>query len=199
LFLVTGILAALHERSTSGLGQVVDGAIADGVASLCATTFGMVAAGNWGPRGSNMFDGSLPYYSVYRTRDNLFVAVGAIEPAFYEELLHGVGLDPLEWPQHDAARCADLKRELELRFQSHDRAYWEQRFFHSDACVSPVLSFSESFNHPHHQARGTYVDVGVVKQQVPGPRLSRTPFVIAGPSPERGEHTEEILNELQRP
>jgi len=197
LYLVVGILAALLEREKSGLGQVVDGAIADGVASLCAATFGMLATGHWKARGTNVFDGSVPWYAVYRTRDGRFVAVGAIEQPFFEQLLAGVGLNPAEWRRDDATSIARLKRELESRFMSEDRAYWEKKFGGSDACVSPVLSFDESLTHPYHQSRGTYTTVGGVAQPAPGPRLSRTPFGSPAPPPESGEHTDEILRELR--
>jgi alpha-methylacyl-CoA racemase len=198
MYLVVGILAALMERQKSGLGQVVDGAIADGVASLCATTFGILATGGWKARGTNVFDGSTPWYAVYRTKDGRFVAVGAIEQPFYEQLLAGVGLNPAEWHRDDAARVARLKGELESRFLAQDRAYWEMQFADTDACVSPVLSFTESLTHPYHQSRGTYTVVGDVSQPAPGPRLSRTPFPPPGPPPERGEHTDEIRRELRQ-
>ena len=198
LYTVLGILAALLERAQSGLGQVIDSAITDGVASLCATNFGMLATGRWGERGTNAFDGSMPWYSVYRTKDGQFVAVGAIEEPFFEELLRGVGLEPSQWPRHDAESRARLKCELEARFASQDRAYWEAHFAESDGCVSPVLSFTESLSHPHHQARGTYTKVGNIPQPAPGPRLSRTPFAAPGPPPERGAQTEDILRELER-
>jgi alpha-methylacyl-CoA racemase len=197
MYLVVGILAALLEREKSGLGQIVDGAIADGVASLCAATFGMLATGHWKARGTNAFDGSAPWYTVYRTKDGGFVAVGAIEQAFFEQLLTGVGLNPAEWRRDDATCVTRLKRELESRFMSEDRAYWEKKFAGSDACVSPVLSFDESLAHPYHQSRQTYTTVGGVPQPAPGPRLSRTPLGQPAPPPESGEHTDDILRELR--
>jgi len=199
MYLVVGILAALLERQQSGLGQVIDGAIADGVASLCAATFGMLASGGWKARGTNVFDGSAPWYAVYRTKDGGFVAVGAIEQPFYEQLLVGMGLNPAQWRRDDPACVARLHGELESRFLAQDRSHWEMRFADSDACVSPVLSFTESLTHPYHQSRGTYTVVDGVPQPVPGPRLSRTPFPPPAPPPERGEHTDEIRRELREP
>jgi alpha-methylacyl-CoA racemase len=90
-----------------------------------------------------------------------------------------------------------LKRELESRFLAEDRAYWEEKFAGTDACVSPVLSFAESVTHPYHRSRGTYTVIGGIPQPAPGPRLSRTPFGPPAPPPERGEHTEEIRRELR--
>jgi alpha-methylacyl-CoA racemase len=196
LYLVVGILAALLERSKSGLGQIVDGAITDGIASLCTTVFGMLATGNWGNRGTNVFDGSLPWYSVYRTKDGGFVAVGAIEQQFFEALLVGVGLDPADWPRDDISSHIELRRELESRFLAQDRAYWEDRFSATDACVSPVLSFMESLSHSYHFSRDTYTTLDGVPQPAPGPRLSRTPFIAPIRPPQRGEDTQAILREL---
>jgi alpha-methylacyl-CoA racemase len=198
MYLVVGILAALLERQKSGLGQVVDAAITDGVASLCATAFGMLATGSWKARGTNVFDGSTPWYAVYRTKDHRFVAVGALEQPFYELMLKGVGLDPADWRRDQPDCAAKLKGELESRFLTQDRAYWEKRFADSDACVSPVLSFTEALRHPYHQSRGTYTVVGDVPQPAPGPRLSRTPLAPPSPPPERGENTDEIRRGLRQ-
>ncbi|MCP5138227.1 MAG: CoA transferase, partial [Gammaproteobacteria bacterium] len=87
MFVALGIVSALFERTRSGKGQVIDGAIVDGVASLTTATLGMLAAGLWGGRASNILDGGAPFYRTYRTADGGYMAVGAIEPKFFAELL----------------------------------------------------------------------------------------------------------------
>ncbi|MFJ6726473.1 CaiB/BaiF CoA transferase family protein [Streptomyces sp. NPDC091281] len=94
LYLVVGVLAALHHARATGTGQVVDAAIVDGAAHLATMIHGMVAAGAWQDRrGANLLDGGCPYYGTYATSDGLHMAVGALEPQFYAEFLRLLGLD----------------------------------------------------------------------------------------------------------
>src|SRR3954468_9720364 len=93
LFCVTGILAALVERGTSGRGQVVDAGMVDGVASLMTMFWGMRAGNGWqDQRGSNLLDGGAPFYDTYECADGEYVAVGAIEEQFWREVVEGLGI-----------------------------------------------------------------------------------------------------------
>ena len=195
-FLVLGVLAALLERGTSGRGQVIDAAIVDGVSSLTAPILGMLASGRWHGRGTNVLDGGAPWYRTYRTRDGGFVAVGAIEPQFYAELLGRLGLDPADFPRQDSASRVHLEGALTQTFGSRDRRHWEELFADSDACVTPVLTFDEALNHPHQASRAGYLDLAGVRQPAPAPRLSRTPAPPPAAPPGLGEHTDTILREL---
>ena len=81
----------------SGQGQVVDAAIVDGLAAMTAMHQSMLGSGLWsGPRGANLLDGGAPFYRCYRTADDRWLAVGAIEPVFYARFLGGLGLDAAE-------------------------------------------------------------------------------------------------------
>jgi alpha-methylacyl-CoA racemase len=195
-YLAFGVLTALFERERSGRGQVVDAAISDGVAGLTATTLGMLATGRWGHRGTNAFDGSRPWYRTYATRDGRAVAVGAIEPQFYALLLRTVGLDPADWRRDDEDSCRELSRTLATIFASEDQSHWTATFDGTDACVTPVLTFSEALAHPHHLARRTYVEVAGVRQPAPGPRLSRSTVPMPGPPPAPGADTTAVLAEV---
>lgn len=196
LFLAFGVLAALVERARSGQGQVVDAAIVDGVGSLTAATLGMLATGNWHGRGTNVFDGGMPWYRTYTTSDGGYVAVGAIEQRFYDELLTRLGLNPQHFPREDeTARCR-LGGVLSEIFRTHDRRHWEQVFAGSDACVTPVLTFQEALEHGHQAARRGYIELAGVRQPAPAPRLSRTPARFPAAPPRPGEHTDEVLREL---
>ena len=192
------MLAALLERGTSGRGQVIDAAIVDGAGSLTAATLGMLGSGRWHDRGANVLDGGTPWYRTYRTRDGGFVAVGAIEPQFYAELLGRLGLDPTEFPREDHARRDALEQALTGIFASQDRRHWEELFAGTDACVTPVLSFGEALHHPHQDARCGYLDLAGIRQPAPAPRLSRTPAPRPAPPPDPGEHTDIVLGELGR-
>lgn len=192
VFAALGILAALHERRRTGKGTIVDAAIVDGVASLTAATMGMIAAGRWGERGTNVFDGSLPWYRTYETRDAGYVAVGALEPQFYAALLNGLGLDPVECARDDTSRWPAIEAQFKAIFASQDRSHWEKNFAGTDACVTPVLSFSEAAGDQHNVARSVYIEVEGVLQPAPAPRLG-TATETPAPPPDVGRDTRKIL------
>ncbi|MEU1753579.1 CaiB/BaiF CoA-transferase family protein [Micromonospora matsumotoense] len=187
MLLATGVLAALLERERSGLGQVVDAAMVDGSALLTAFLHGMVAAGRWSaPRGGNLLDGGAPFYDTYRTADDRFVAVGALEPAFYAALLAGLGLadDPDLPAQYDPVGWPQLRRRFTARFAERTRDEWAALFADLDGCVAPVLAPTEAHRHPHNAARGTFVRVGDETQPAPAPRFARTPTPPPRPAPD---------------
>jgi alpha-methylacyl-CoA racemase len=197
LYLVVGVLAALVERARTGKGQVVDAAMVDGAASLTALFHQMAAAGMWrDERGVNLLDGGAPFYDVYPASDGRFVALGAIEPKFFAELLSGLGLDADDLPaQYDRSGWPRLREAIGAALARETRDFWEERFAGSDACVAPVLTMAEAATHPYNTARGVFVETGGVIQPGPAPRFEgakRAP----GPAPRPGDHTVEILASL---
>jgi alpha-methylacyl-CoA racemase len=195
-YLALGVLAALHQRRLTGRGQVIDAAMVDGVASLTAMLHGMLAAGLWTDRrGENLLDGAAHFYRTYQTADGGYLAVGALEPQFYRELLDALGLDHGEWPQHERARWPEQSRRLAAVFASRTRAEWEQVFAGRDACVTPVLSLAEAATSAELRERGTFVDWGGVPQPAPAPRLSAS-AVIERPRSRWCGHTDQVLTEL---
>jgi alpha-methylacyl-CoA racemase len=198
LYLAVGILAALVERGRSGHGQVVDAAIVDGTASLLTQVCGLLAAGAWTrARGVNLLDGGAPWYAVYETRDGHHVAVGAIEPQFYRELVQRLDLDGEDVPdQWDAERWPQLRLLLASAFRSRPRDEWARIFAESDACVTPVYDVADAFAHPHLRERGTFVDIDGVRQPAPAPRFSRTPGRVTRPPCAPGGHTHDVLREI---
>ena len=183
-----GIVCALLEAQRSGRGQVVDAAMIDG-ASLLATMFaGLIAEGRWKEeRDANILDGGAPWYDAYETRDGKYVAIGAIESRFYEELLARLGLAGQPLPaQHDRARWPELRARLAAAFRSRTREEWCKAFEGSDACFAPVLSFSEARRHAHNQARAGFVSLGGIEQPAPAPRFSRTQARVSRTPPARG-------------
>ncbi|MGA3540402.1 CaiB/BaiF CoA transferase family protein [Micromonosporaceae bacterium DT194] len=197
LYLVVGCLAALHVARGTGRGQVVDAAIVDGAAHLTTGLSGLMAAGLWqAQRGSNLLDGGAPFYSVYGTADGEHMAVGALEPQFYAELLRLLGLDGEELPaQHDVSGWPKLRARFAEVFAGRTREEWARHFEGTDACVAPVLSLGEAPQHPHLSARGTFTDEFGIRQPAPAPRFSQTPGRVAGPPPHPGAHTESVLSE----
>ncbi|WP_432028641.1 CaiB/BaiF CoA transferase family protein [Streptomyces sp. 1222.5] len=184
LYLVVGVLAALHHARATGAGQVVDAAIVDGTAHLSAMIHGMLAAGGWQDRrAANLLDGGCPYYGTYETADGGHMAVGALEGRFYAEFLRLLGLDELAPAHQDWTRWEELRERVAARFKSRTRDEWTAVFEDSDACVAPVLSLREAPHHPHLAARGTFTDHGGITQPAPAPRFSATPTGIrSGPA-----------------
>ncbi|MFJ6842060.1 CaiB/BaiF CoA transferase family protein [Streptomyces griseoluteus] len=184
LYLVVGVLAALHHARATGTGQVVDAAIVDGTAHLSAMIHGMLAAGAWQDRrAANLLDGGCPYYGTYETADGKYMAVGALEPRFYAEFLRLLDLGGLAGAHHDPARWPELRERVAARFKSGTRAEWTSRFEGTDACVAPVLSLREAPHHPHLAARATFTEHDGLVQPAPAPRFSATPTrVRTGPA-----------------
>jgi alpha-methylacyl-CoA racemase len=196
MFLVTGVLAALVERASSQRGQVVDAAMVDGSALLCTMLHGFRQAGLWnGGRGGNLLDTGAPFYEVYETQDHKFVAIGALEPHFYRDLLQrmDLGADPRFSSQMDRARWPAMKQAFAEIFAQKTRAEWQALLEGGDSCFAPVLSPEEAARHPHNQARGTFTEITGRRLPAPAPRFSRTPSSMGSPPPQPGAHTDEAL------
>lgn len=195
MFLLVGILAALVERATSGIGQVIDAAMVDGASSLMTMIYGMLGAGRWlDERQSNLLDGGAPFYGTYACADGGHIAVGAMEPQFYLLLLQGLDLaDALPGAQHDRAQWPEQRRIIAERVRTRARDEWDEAFAGTDACVTPVLSLSEAASHPHVAARGIFFDSDGTSAPRPAPRFSRTPGAVRGAPRAPGSDTSGAL------
>jgi alpha-methylacyl-CoA racemase len=186
-YLVMGMLAALLEAGKSGKGQVVDAAMVDGAASLMTMMHGFLAAGMWKEeRGSNILDGGAPFARAYRTQDDKHIVIAPIESRFFKVLLNLLGLDDIDpADQYRRSQWGELQRRFEAVFITRTRDEWCDLLEGTDACFAPVLSMSESTQHAHNKARGTFVTIDGIKQAAPAPRFSRTHSEIssaAGPA-----------------
>jgi alpha-methylacyl-CoA racemase len=186
MFLLVGVLAAIIERQTSGRGQVIDAAIVDGVSVLGQMIWAFRGIGIWSDeRGTNMLDTGAPYYDTYETADGRYMAVGAIEPRFYAELLIGLGLsDRADLPdRNDVSQWESLRAMFTQAFRTRTRDEWAAVFDGTDACVTPVLTFAEAAADSHMTARGAVSVIDNVMQASVAPRFSRTvPDVPEGPA-----------------
>ncbi|KFH48581.1 Isopenicillin N epimerase component-like protein [Hapsidospora chrysogenum ATCC 11550] len=144
---VVGILLALVSRDATGLGQVVEANMVDGSAYLATMPRLATKTPFWGsPRGENVLDGGCPWYATYRTKDpgGKYMAVGALEPHFYEVLVRGLGLDKTDLPpREDRANWPRLRALFEAKFAERTRSEWAEVFDGTDACVTPVLEQGE--------------------------------------------------------
>jgi alpha-methylacyl-CoA racemase len=197
LYLALGLLAALHERKSSGLGQVVDAAMVDGAASLASIFYGLSASGAWNqPRGENLLDGGAPFYATYETADARFVAIGALEPKFFAELAKRIGLDErFVQRQHDRKLWPDMRDAIAAIVMAKTRDQWCALLEGTDACFAPVLSFAEAPAHAHAASRHAFITLDGVVQPAPAPRFDRSAPDPPKPAPEVGQHTVEVLSE----
>jgi len=197
VFLALGMLAALLEASRSGEGQVVDAAMVDGAASLMTLIYGLFAAGMWkDKRESNILDGGAPFYRTYRTCDDKFLIVCAIEQQFYQVLLEILEVEDIDLrDQFDESKWPGHIARLEKTFAGKTRQAWCDLFADTDACVAPILSLAEAPTDPHMESRATFVSVDGILQPAPAPRFSRTPSQIKMPPEEPGKRVLEVLGD----
>jgi alpha-methylacyl-CoA racemase len=185
MLVLLGIAVALYERERSGRGQVVDAAMVDGVSVLAQMMWTMKSTGALrDQRESFLLDGGAPFYRCYETSDGEYMAVGAIEPQFFAALLSGLGLSPDEVPgQLDIGSYPRMYDVFAERFATRTRDEWARVFAGTDACVTPVLTWSEAATNDHLNARSTVITAHGVEQAAPAPRFSRTPAGPVGPPP----------------
>jgi alpha-methylacyl-CoA racemase len=198
LLLAFGVVCAILEARASGQGQVVDAAMVDGTSILSTIVYAFRAAQDqpfaWNDEpGRNMIDTGAHFYDAYETSDGGYMAVGAVEPEFYAELLDRLGLDPADTPQWDRARWPQLKERFAERFASRTLAEWTAVFEEAEACTSPVLRLDTAPEHRHNVARESFIEVDGVLQPRPAPRFSRTEAEVAHGPRLPGEDTEAAL------
>ncbi|KAF4520586.1 hypothetical protein B566_EDAN005997 [Ephemera danica] len=197
-----GIVMALLERKRTGLGQIVDASMVEGSAYVGSWLFRGQHLPIWGqPRGQNMLDTGAHFYDTYQTKDGYYMAVGAIEPQFYAQLLQGLGLTEDLATQFPSSKeeAQKVRQTIAKCFASKTRDEWKSIFDKSDACVTPVLTLQEAMDHPHNKERKSFikgVDGSIVP--CPAPQLSHSPGTSAATQrrPQIGQHTEEVLQAL---
>ncbi|MFD0916205.1 CaiB/BaiF CoA transferase family protein [Pseudahrensia aquimaris] len=174
MLLAFGMVSALLAAKTSRKGSVVDAAMVEGAALLMTMTYGLKAQGLWdGGRSDNLLDGGAPFYGTYETSDGGWMAVGAIEEPFWQELVEKLELkSDLIAKRYDKAVWEELGGQIAARFKSHTRAHWEKVFDGSDACVAPVLSMEEAPRDRHVATRQALRKSGGVMQPAPAPRYN---------------------------
>ncbi|KAF4077539.1 hypothetical protein AMELA_G00209260 [Ameiurus melas] len=194
-----GIVLALLERNKSGQGQIIDASMVEGAAYVGSFMWKSRSLGLWNrPRGENMLDSGAPFYDTYQTSDGKHMAVGAIEPQFYDQLIKGLGLDAASLPaQMSISDFPELRRTFTQVFAQKTQAEWSRIFDGTDACVTPVLPLDEAGSHPHNRERGSFLkDAQGEVSPRPAPVLSRTPArPCLSRDPVVGEHTRSVLEE----
>ncbi len=198
MLLVTGVMGGLLEAAQSGQGQVIDVAMVDGTAQLMWMMQGFQQIGAWNAeeREANLLDGAAHFYDTYECADGKYVAIGAIEPQFYAELLARAEVtDPEFQAQHDAAQWPELKQKLGEVLKTKTRDEWDTLMAGSDACFAPVLTMVEATAYRANTERSVYTDVEGLTHPAPAPRFSRTPSQIRHGTQALGADTVSVLED----
>ncbi|AUC97111.1 carnitine dehydratase [Bradyrhizobium sp. SK17] len=195
LYLVVGVLSAAMEARRSGRGQTVDVAMIDGVTHLMSAFQAFRQQGSWtGRRTDNIVDGGAPFYRTYQTKDERFVAVGAIEPHFYANLLTVMGLGIEGLPaQNDRSAWPQMRQRFAAIFAERTRDEWVAAAMGCDACLAPVLSIDEAPSHPQMTARSAYAVFDGLRHPQPAPRFSRTHSELSRTPPMPGRDSRAAL------
>jgi crotonobetainyl-CoA:carnitine CoA-transferase CaiB-like acyl-CoA transferase len=197
LFALVGLLAALHERQRTGQGRFVDVSLTDGaLAFLHMHLAGRLVMGAEGQplrRGREALNGGFACYGLYRTQDDRWLAVGALEPRFFQGVCEAIGRpELLEGGYASGEEGARTRRELEAVFAARPLAHWEALFRGKDLCVEPVREGDEVLRDPQLVARGLFEEAGGATWLRTPLRLGEVP--VTAP-PGLGQHSAEILRE----
>ena len=198
MLLLTGVMGGLLEAAKSGQGQVIDVAMVDGTAQLMWMMQGFQQIGAWNAeeREANLLDGAAHFYDTYECADGKYVAIGAIEPQFYAELLARADVtDPQFQAQHDATQWPELKQKLGEVLKTKTRDEWDALMAGSDACFAPVLTMVEATAYSANTERSVYTDVEGMTHPAPAPRFSRTPSQIRHGTQALGADTVSVLQD----
>ena len=199
-----GILAALHQRSTTGKGQKVDVALFDSVlATLCYQAQGYLLTGEVPERLGNRHP-SLSPYETFQTADG-YVIVGVGNESLWGSFCRAVGRPDLDEPRFktNALRVenyVELKELLVPMFRSGSTQHWFDVLEPAEIPVGRVRSVPEALSNP--QAADRQMLIEVEHPTVGRMRMTGNPIKMSGlpdtpplPPPLFGQHTEEVLAE----
>ncbi|TGO15477.1 hypothetical protein BPAE_0566g00040 [Botrytis paeoniae] len=191
--LFQGILLALLAREKSGKGQVVEANMVDGSAYLVTFPRLLMKTPMWNkPRGENALDSGSPFYDTYETKDGKYMAVGALEPQFFKELVRGLGLEEtdIEETRMDRSTWPEMKETFTRLFKAKTRSEWETVFDGTDACCTPVLDYGELENDTVREGDQRPI---VTLRDTPSLAISKhnsqDPSIGQGPGLEGGSYT----------
>ena len=195
LMALSGLLAAVIQRHSTGRGQFVDISMFHGSLSLATMVFAGIESGLEAPEpGKMLLNGRFPCYGLYRTSDSRYMSLGCIEPKFWENFCAAVERPDLASHQFGAP---EIVKEVENIFAAKTQRQWIELMKDHDACCEPVVSIKDSVESDLVKARN------MVNSGPTGSRCLASPFKLSGsetadeiPAPGLGQHTGEILSGL---
>lgn len=206
MYATVGILAALHERSHSGLGQHIDMALLDcQVAMLANQNMNYLATGQAPTRAGNAHPNLVPYQVFTVADGHLIIAVGNDKQ--FQALTRVLGCPELAQDDRFATNPqrvhyrAELIPLLQRPLLEHDQAYWQTQLEQANVPVGPINTLDQVYADPQVQARGLKITlphsvIGHMDSVANPIRLSSSPLRYQSAPPFLGEHTEQVLSEL---
>jgi crotonobetainyl-CoA:carnitine CoA-transferase CaiB-like acyl-CoA transferase len=197
------ILAAIVHREKTGQGQCLDVAMHDSVISWLSIHAGKYFMDKELPkRGEMHLSGRYACYQVYPTRDGRHISLGALEPKFWKNFCEAIGREDLILKQFiEGKERVQIIEEIRELFKTKSQREWIEFFKNADACLEPILTLEEVFQHPQVLHRKMVMEyehpVEGKTRQVGNPiKSSQFPFEIRNPSPAWGEQTIEVLKAI---
>jgi alpha-methylacyl-CoA racemase len=151
------IVSALFARERTLIGAYLDVSVVEGVLSLMSLSIDEhLATGAHPAPGHDVLTGRYAYYDTYRCRDGKWLAVGAIEPQFFRNLLKALGCEQWAAQQNDDVVQEAMRADFAAAFVRRDRDDWVAELAPADACVAPVSTIEELVADPQLAARGAF-------------------------------------------
>lgn len=172
---VMNILLALRERDRTGKGCHLDIAMTDAMPGFA--WYGLAhgqATGRYPQGGEGLLTGGSPRYGLYPTADGWFLAVGALEPKFWEIFCEAIALAP---PLRDDRQDPEATRDaIAAAIMAQPAAHWRDTLEPRDCCCTVVRTLDEALSDPHWTARGL---LDAQAQEPGGRRMVSVPVPLA--------------------
>jgi len=207
LFACSAILAALHYREKTGIGQYIDIALLDSqVAWLANQASNYLISGKVPRRMGNAHPNIVPY-ETFKAQDGIYIALGVGNDNQWQKFCKLAKLEHLiQDPRYatnpkrveNRQELVSLLQEIFLQKTSDE---WLKRLAEAEIPCGPINTIDRVFAGPQVLARGMLVEMEhpvTGKYKVVGSpmKLSETPVQYQIPPPLLGEHTEEVLMEI---
>lgn len=193
LWAAIGILLALQQRGRTGEGMRVEGTLLGAALSSLPVAISRQLGGRPMKRGDGDLSGELVCYNLYETKDGQYMSLGALEPKFWRNFCKMVGKEHLIGEQFaQAASGESVYDELCELFQARTRQEWVMFFEGEEVCCEPVYSLEEGLSCDPVQSLAMLMDDSLL----PPLKLPRQWSQSFQPAPELGQHTHDLLHEL---
>ncbi|MCS7204417.1 MAG: CoA transferase [Leptospiraceae bacterium] len=191
---------ALYHRERTGQGSFIDVSITNSTLPVAMLAIGDLLGSKTYDKNKTPLAGLLPNYQVYECKDKRYIVVAALEPMFLQVFLRLIQREDL-WELTINGNYEYVKRELQKYFINKTYKDLDFLFQNPNSCVFPILKLHEVMEHPHFIQTQMFVEIN--DKEIGILKLPRIPFRFSNletkthsPPPKLGQHTEEILKEL---
>lgn len=200
---MNAVLAALYQREKTGKGEWVDVAMTDAALPLNALQFAYrQGTGETLQRNSFELSGGLANYNVYACADGKFVALGSLEPKFWNRFCEKVSRP--DWQKRFLLKGEELqklKEEVQSLFLTRTRSEWLSFLSDIDICFTTVNELDELENDLYLNERNMFLSnehpaVGSFKTINQPLKFLQNSFRNNHSAPDLGDDSATILQEL---